>query len=318
MKHIILATIFLAIIGCTPNKESTKETRYRIAYNVWYDKVADDYEVFTMNEDGTDQRNITNWEGVDWVYYAYADKLYIISDRDTTHRMYFLYETDAYGSYFKKFTEYRLNDSWLSSRNNGTEFIVDPKTPNDSAFYILDNKGQLQSKLYTNLAYFNDPFFSPDGKRVVFRGATKSFKKDNGYIDELYIINVDGSGLRKITSYPESDTTANWYSYHAGPPFWEPKRNVISYLSKQNGISSIFLTDETGKEPVKITPDSIYAAWHAWSPDGEFIVFDGYVRDQFEPGTYDVFKMNFESKQIQKLTSDTTYQQAPVVVEVYD
>ncbi|MEQ8583487.1 MAG: hypothetical protein RIC30_19520 [Marinoscillum sp.] len=313
-----LTIIVLAVLMGCQSTQNTNETRkeYRIAYNVWYDQEKDDYEVFSMKPDGTDIINISNWEGVDWVYYAYQDKIYFISDRDTTHRMYFLYEMDAFGQNIRKVSDQRLNDSWLSSRNKGSELIVDPRVSGDSAFHIISSDGQLISKLYTNLAYYNDPYFSPDGTEVVFRGATQKFKKESGYLDELYIIGADGTGLRKLTTYPENDTLSAWYQYHAGPPFWEPDRNVITYNSVQNGYSSLFLTDPTGKTPERITPDSLYAAWHTWSSDGKWITFDGYPRPHEGDRDFDIYLMEYETGHIRQLTSDSTYQQGPVFVEL--
>jgi TolB protein len=42
----------------------------------------DNYEIYSMNMDGTGQRNITNTPGVQWVYCAYKDKLYYVCDKD--------------------------------------------------------------------------------------------------------------------------------------------------------------------------------------------------------------------------------------------
>ena len=315
MRNLIILGL-LGLTACQSTEKTTSRETYRIVYNVWHDRENDDYEVFSMKPDGTDRRNISNWEGVDWVYYAYDDKVYFISDRDTTHRMYFLYEMDAFGQNVRKVSDQRLNDSWLSSRKNGSELIVDPRVPGDSAFHIIDLNGQLVSKLYTNLIYYNDPFFSPDGSEVVCRGATKKFKKESGYLDELYIIGADGSGLRKITEYPKGDTLSEWYQYHAGPPFWEPTRNIITYNSVQDGYSSLFMTDPAGKEPKRITPDTLYAAWHAWSPDGQWITFDGYPREYEGDRDFDIYLMEYETGNISRLTSDSTYQQGPVFVRV--
>jgi TolB protein len=95
-----LFLIILLFITCSQNKnyEPEKLSDLKIAYNVLEDAETDNYEIYVMNIDGSDEKNISNWEGVDWVYYAYADKLYFVSDRDTTHRMYFLYEMNADGN----------------------------------------------------------------------------------------------------------------------------------------------------------------------------------------------------------------------------
>jgi len=314
--RIILSALLFA--GCTATqqeKQQAEAANLRIAYNVYFNAETDDYEVFSMNLDGSDQRNVTNLGGVEWTYYAYKNTLFFISDKDTTHRHYYLYETNALGEAPKKVTGYRLKDSWMSSRNAGQEIIVNPRVEGDSAFYIISsNTGQLLSKLYTGKRYYNDPVFSPDGQQVVFRGADQPFKKDTGYRDELYIINADGSGLTQLTHYPEKDTTAQWWEYHAGAPFWEPNRNIISYCSVQNGLSSLFQINPDGKGGRKITPDSLSVTWHSWSPDGKWLAFDGHhVSDTTH--NYDIYLMDYEAQNIRRLTTDTTGQNAPVFVE---
>ena len=63
-----------------------------IAYNVHIrDSVnKNNYEIITMNIDGTNKTNITNNPDVAWTYYAYKNRLFFISDRDTCSRCFFL------------------------------------------------------------------------------------------------------------------------------------------------------------------------------------------------------------------------------------
>jgi len=318
MKNVVAWGLLLLVSGLgeegsdSGEEKESKGQPLKIAYNMLYDREGDDYEVFVMNLDGSGKRNISNWKGVDWVYYAYEDKIYFISDRDTCHRCYFLYETDAEGKNIRKVVDFQLQDSWLSSRHNGTELIVDPHPKVDSVFRIIDLKGQIVGKVDPGLAYMNDPFFSPDGESVVFRGSEKKFKKDLGYIDELYVINVDGSGLRQLTTFPKEDTTIEWYNYHAGPPFWEPKRNVISYISKQNKNYSIFLINPDGSGQRQLTPDGFNEGWHAWSPDGEMIAYDGY---DLKNTNFDIYLMDGDGKNVRRLTTDARLEQAPVFVK---
>ncbi|WP_420315713.1 TolB family protein [Ekhidna sp.] len=315
MKNLIYIILVALLLSCSKKEADQPNKAYRIACNVWTDKEGDNYEVFTMNLDGTDQVNITNLEGVEWTYRAYDDQVLYISDRDTCNRCYFLYETDALGSQHRKIGGPQLRDSWMSTRNGGQEIIVNPKVDGDSAFYIINRSGELVQKIYTGLPYYSDPYFSPDGKEIVFRGSKKRFKANIGYQDELYIVGVDGSNLRQLTYYPEGDTTANWYSYHAGPPFWEPNRNVITYHSKQQGGSYLFQINPDGSGLKKLTPDSIPVGWHSWSPDGTMITFDSNTGENDEDMNFDIFIMEYESGEITRITSDTLFEQAPVFVE---
>jgi TolB protein len=295
------------------SSDEAKSGKLKIAYNVLLDEETDDYEIFVMNLDGTDKKNISNSSGVDWVYYANGDKLYFLSDRDTVHRMYFLYESNANGENIRKVSDMRMRDSWFGSRKGGKELIVNPHPTVDSAFYIIDLQGKNLQKINTELAYFNDPVFTPHGNQIVFRGSKQKFKKDNEYLDELYLINTDGSGLEKLTTFPEADTTAAWHRYHAGPPQWIPNTNEVSYISFQNNNYSIFTVDVTSKNVKKITDDNLNHGWHAWSTDGNFLVYDG--SDFSENPKYDIYLMDKSSGNSVQLTMDTLIEQGPVFVE---
>ncbi len=320
MKNLTYLLITMIVFTYCSNPKSeeseTESMQYRIAYNVWTDKEEDNYEVFTMKPDGSDAKNITNLLGVEWTYSANGSDVLYISDKDTCARCYFLYSTDAYGTVHSKIGGPQLKDSWMSTRKGGEEIIVNPRVKGDSAFYIINRQGALVQKVYTGLSYYSDPCFSPDGTEIVFRGSEKRFRPNIGYQDELYIVDVDGSNLRQLTYYPEGDTTADWYSYHAGPPFWEPTRNIITYHSKQQGGSYLFQINPDGSGLKKLTPDSINIGWHSWSSDGSMITFDANSGGKEGKMNFDIFTMDYESGDITQVTTDTLFEQAPVFVEV--
>ncbi|MCB0279859.1 MAG: PD40 domain-containing protein, partial [Calditrichaeota bacterium] len=165
------------------------------------------------------------------------------------------------------------------------------------------------------LSYFNDPQFSPDGQQIVFRGATEKFKKDAGYLDELYLMNADGSGLKQITHYPKNDTTAEWWDYHAGPPRWSAALNLISFGSVQQGKTRLYTIKADGSEFKPLTLGDHLAMWHEWSADATWLTFNGTVVENSKKN-YDIYLMNRASKEIKRLTTDTLYEQAPVFLTI--
>ena len=316
---ILLMITFLSACTGAGDKNSGKqaadinsEKQYKIAYNVLYDEEADDYEIFTMNTDGSEQKNISNWKGVDWVYYACKNKIYFVSDRDTTHRVFFLYEMDVDGENVRKVTDFRVADCWISGRNKCTELIVKPHSTVDSVFYLINLKDQGRQIIKPDLAYFHDPCFSPDGKQIVFRGAKERFSGNQGFDDELYLMNDDGSGLKQLTEYPESDNTAEWFDYRAGPPVWY-QENKISYASKQDSSYSIFSINTDGSDLLQLTSTEKSQVYHSWTPDGTKMVFEQSSND-YE--NYDIYILDIETNSVRQLTDDAIAQQAPVFVMV--
>lgn len=264
-----------------------------------------------MNADGSDKRNISNHHGVDWVYYANEDRLYFISDRDTTLRKYFLYEMKWDGTEIRKITDFLVHDSWISSRKNGEELLVNINENDDfdtRDLFIITKNGEIVTQLTDDEYNNTDAHFSPDGSQIVFRTNRAKF-------DELFIINDDGTGIKQVTKYPENDTSALEWEYHAGPPMWT-KPNRISYISKQNDNYSIFTIAPDGSKFTQITPDTTIQGypsnegWHSWSKDDSLIAFN-FTDWQ---GNFDIYIMNSDGSNIKKLTDDIKYEQAPVFV----
>ncbi len=317
MKKITTLSVILTFVFFSCSEETSKvkeetqikETEYAIIYNVLAD-TNDNYEVFSMNMDGSEKKNISNLKGVEWSYYSFMDKVYFISDKDTCQRCaYYLYKTNFKGENPKKVSNIPLADSWMSSRKDGLEFIVKPNSKIDSAFYIIDLKGTLIQRLETGFPSSSDPVFIDNGNKVVFRGGTKKSKREEGYKEELYSIDVDGNNLTQLTHYPESDTTAPWYAYKVGPAKLHPTENFISYPSFQNGKYSLFAVTTDGKKQWKLTSNNQNEVYHNWSPDGKWLVTD--ISDTSE-SHYDIALIDWKTKEM-KILTDTSYkyQQSP-------
>ncbi len=302
----------LALTNCKIKGHQDTEltaSDYVIAYNVLFEEQNSNYEVFTMNFDGSNPQNLTTLGGVEWTYNSYQDKLYFISDKDTCHRCFFLYETDYHGKAPRKISATQLEDSWISTRKNGKEFIVKPSLKIDSAFHIINTKGQLISRLETGLAFSADPLFVNEGQQVVFRGGFTKNRLIPGFNEALFIIDLDGENRRQLTHYPERDTTAGPFAYRAGTPKWHPTENFVSFHSKQNGKYSLYGVTLDGKQQWKLTNINTNEGWHEWRPDGKWLVIELFddAQSQFHIGL-----MNWKTKEFKILTdSFYIYQQAP-------
>jgi TolB protein len=93
------------------------------------------------------------------------------------------------------------------------------------------------------------PVFSPDGTRIAF-----SSNRDGN--NEIYVMNADGSNVRRITRHPGIDTT----------PTWSPGGTHIAFVSERSGSPNIWRVDAQGLEqPVKLTNES-HVDRPTWSP----------------------------------------------------
>ena len=312
MKNIIfitLANICILFIGC---KSESDPSQLRIAYNVLVDPNSNDYDIFLMDLDGKNPTNISNNEYIDWVYSAYSDKLYIISDRDTCTRCYFLYETDTKGTYWNKISKTLIQDSWVSVRAEGTELIIKPAGTAYEVFQIIDLQGNILSTVDPKMDYFNDPCFSPDGSSIIFRGYNGDLSRSNEA--ELYSFNLTSQEKKKITNYPPNTSTFGNFQYYAGPPRWSPKYGKITYSSSSNNHSRIKAIDTIKIKPKSLTGHNIKSIWHDISPDGRYLTFDGQLDFKADSASSDIFIIDFDLRSATKLTIGNGYKQGPVFV----
>ena len=317
MRHFIFILLLIAIVSCKTSKNAItnhiQSSENAIAYNIAVKDSSgnSNYEVFTMDLDGSNSKNITNNKDVAWTYRAYKNTLYFISDRDTCYRCFFLYKTDVNGSNIKKVSTLQLEDSWMDTRNNGTEIIVSGRIGKEiryQLFLINTFDGTFMQLTNDTAAYYRDPAFSPDGKQIAF--IYRKNKRDKSLIDEIFIMNFDNSEMKQLTSYPKDNISYKSSGYKAGATHWHPTEDFISYISMQNGRHNIYAISPDGKKQWKLTENKFSEGWHDWSSDGKFLVFDTSNENESQ---YHIMLMNWETKEIKQL-SDSIYQfqQSPV------
>ena len=310
MKSTLILSLVLAVSAVA------QPAGYKIAFNSVVDSAADNYDVFAVNADGSGLSNVTNHKDVAWTYYAWSDRLFFVSDRDACRRCYFLYESSAAGKSPRKVSNLQLEDSWMGARKGGRELIVSGRIGAGVRYqlFVIDvETGHFRQLTNEPAAAFRDPTFSPDGKRIAY--VYKKNRTDRVEIEEMYIMNADGTNRRKVTTYPAGDPLGKDPGYKVGPPHWNAKHNLISYQSNQAGGQSIYAVTPDGRKQWKLLDTKLDAGWHDWSPDGEWLAFDS--RDA-ATGRYDIYLFNYGTKDLKKITASSTmkYHQAPVWVGV--
>ena len=92
------------------------------------------------------------------------------------------------------------------------------------------------------------PAYSPDGSQIAFMS-----NRDGN--NDLYVVNIDGTGLRRITNHPMIDVS----------PTWSPNGQQIAFASDRTGTPQIYVigADATGLR--RLTYET-YCDRPTWSP----------------------------------------------------
>lgn len=132
--------------------------------------------------------------------------------------------------------------------------------------------------------------WSPDGTKIAF-----TLSRDGN--PDIYVVNADGSGLRRLTREPSTEAS----------PAWSPDGKRIAFVSDRHGTPQIFVMDADGGNVERLTRQGNYNQTPSWSPRGDEIAFT--ARD--ERYAFDLFVVDVETKRIRRLTQDQGSNQHP-------
>ena len=107
------------------------------------------------------------------------------------------------------------------------------------------------------LRRLSDPHVSPDGQRIAFVLRSTDVEANRGRND-LWLVNVDGSGARQLTSHPDSDSQ----------PEWAPDGRSLFFVSTRGGSSQVWRLPIDGGEPQPVTKLPLDVNAFAISKDG--------------------------------------------------
>jgi len=108
----------------------------------------------------------------------------------------------------------------------------------------------------------SDAQISPDEKLIVFTLRTTDLAANRGRTD-LWIVGVDGTGLRRLTSHPASDFN----------PRWSSSGKMVLFISTRSGSSQIWRIRVGGGEAEQFTKLPLNVGNLVVSPSGKHIAF---------------------------------------------
>lgn len=168
--------------------------------------------------------------------------------------------------------------------------------------YLLPISGGEAKRLTSGTAWDCQPRFSPDGKLI-------AFISDRSGSDNLWVMNVDGTGAHAVAKETE---------WSLGSPTWAPDGNYLvarkwgPYPTPENYLRSIDLwlyhkDGGKGMELVKGKGNTTINAGPTFSPDGKMIYFSSHpdrFRYNVDIGRFQIYTFNRETGEIETITSE--------------
>jgi Tol biopolymer transport system component len=146
----------------------------------------------------------------------------------------------------------------------------------------------------------DDPDWSPDGRRIVFTSHPVTDDPQRPNLAEIYVVNVDGTGLTRLTFNGEEERG----------PSWSPDGSHIVYMCRVGGGTADFEIcdmNADGSDRRRLTDNTMFEGTPTFSPDGKQIVFSRTVA----PKLQEIWLMNADGTGQAQLTNPPGFNNLP-------
>ncbi len=301
LEHLILSVVIVLMLTLLM---VCVETQAQI---VFHSKRDGNWEIYVMDADGGNPRNLTKNRNDDTFPSWSPDgkRVAFVSDRDghvmngiSTAEIYVI---DADGDNPQNLTNNPGSDRDPSWSPDGKRIAFSSlrrdKDGNLGHFdiYVMDADGGNPRRLTENPHGARSPSWSPDGGRIVFSTRRDGhFRTKFGITSEIYVMDADGQGEQRLTENRQND------SY----PVWSPDGERIAFASDRKGDLEnyeIYVIDADGGNQQQLTNHRGDDGSPSWSPDGEQIAFHSLRGEQFRNA--EIYVMDADGGGLQNLTN---------------
>jgi TolB protein len=255
-------------------------------------------QIFSINIDGSDMKMLSNGQGKTTCSYFTPDNKSIVyastykaspmcPPKPDFSRGYVwalfqgfdIYRANLDGSNITPLTTTDRYDAEATIRKDGT-IVFTSLRDGDLDIYTMDKNGGDVRRLTNELGYDGGPFWSYDGKQIVYRAYYPESEKEKAdYLAllkdnlirpsklDLRVMNADGSNKRRVTNNGKANFA----------PFFFPDGKRIIFSSNMDDPKGrnfdlyAIAIDGTGLE--RITFNDTFDGFPMFSPDGKKIVF---------------------------------------------
>ncbi len=225
-----------------------------------------DFEIYVMNEDGSDVVQLTDNGADDWgpSLSPNGRQVAFRSDRDGVARVYVM-NIDGTGVEAVSPAGISTGTPYFTTAPawspNGYYIAYEALVNNAWNIYMTAVYGGCHDSYMMQVTHGSSldagPAFSPDGTQIAFH----SYR--NGEPD-IYVVDINGMNERRLTFHTETMDVF---------PIFSPDGENIVFHSERDGDSEIFIMDADGSDQRNLTENDALDRVPRYSDDGNRIIF---------------------------------------------
>jgi CSLREA domain-containing protein len=241
------------------------------------------YEIFVMNQDGSNAVNVTNNAADDQqpAWSPDGTKLAFMSTR--TLGQYQVFKMNADGTNVVQISDNSMPHYTPTWSPDGSRLLFEG---DNGDFYLANPDGTNLMRLTNSPEIEANTDWSPDGTKILFTkipttGGTSTY--------ELYVMNADGTNPVQLTNNTAYD---DWGQ-------WSPDGTRIVFQTNRGSLASeVYVMNADGSNPTNLSNTEATEGTPSWSSDGTKIVFHT-NRD----GNSEIYSMNADGSGVTRLTT---------------
>jgi Tol biopolymer transport system component len=187
----------------------------------------------------------------------------------------------------------------IKLRQDGNEPRYSWDYDHEYEIYSFDRTTKEYQRLTKTKGYDAEGSYSPDGTQIAFASnrrayshademtekQKKLFEQDKAFMMDIYIMNADGTNIRRLTDVPGYD----------GGPFFSPDGKKICWrrFSEAGDVAEIMTMNIDGSEPKQLTRMGRMSWAPYFHPSGKYLIFN---TNKFGFSNFELFLIDTEGK----------------------